>query len=178
MQTPWLFLRVLIAPHPLVLYPRYSSCFHFTKHVSAPPAEKGHCISLISALFYLPLQHLDLEKPPWQNAGIVITGLISRVSFFSVISLFLLSAVQSLNVLALSVFFRFMALGQDDFRNSVMAENWESIILYLAFSAYIKLTIWIRLHSSVIIQNCVRILIIFFSFVSLIAQLLFMWHIR
>ena len=35
----------------------------------------------------------------------------------------MLSAVQSLNVFALYVFFRFMAMGQDDFSNSVMAES-------------------------------------------------------
>lgn len=145
-----------------------------------PSTEKGHCVSLSPPSSTFLSSTLIWKKTSWQKRWdcyhrIDFTCFPFSLCYFTLV----LSAVQNLNVLALSVFFRFMALGQDDFM-FCHGWKWESIMLYLAciFKPYIKLTIWVRLHSSVIIQNCLRILIIFFSFVSLIGQLLFMWHIK
>ena len=65
-----LFLRVLIAPRPLVLYPRYSSCFCFTKHISAPSTEKSHCVSLSPPSSTFLSSTLIWKKPPGKALGL------------------------------------------------------------------------------------------------------------
>lgn len=176
MQTP--DPHGLIAPHSSALYPRYSGCFSFSKHLSAPSTEKVRCICLSPPSFYLPLQHLDLGKASWQDAGAVITGFISHVSCFSVFSVLCCLLFRVWTCLLYMYFLDLWQWG----KMILVILSWLKVgvnnALPCIFKPYIKLPVWVCLHSSVIIQNCLRILIIFFSFVSLIGQLLFMWYIR
>ena len=116
------------------------------------------------------------EKPPGKTLG-----LLSQDSFhmFPVSLFFSVLCCLLFRVWTCLLYMYFL-----DFSNLMILVilSWLKVgvnnALPCIFKPYIKLPVWVCLHSSVIIQNCLRILIVFFSFVSLIGQLLFMWHIR